>query len=144
MVDVKSINPFMVGKLPDECGFMLARESPLFQKYPKYVRQSNTYMGLAKIYKGCILFQEKSLGQQKFYWLLFDELLFEETLIRAGAVYRFLEKGLLHPTPEERQPTAKDDKVCAGCDRRPLCRLLPRRPVTLEEVRAVDKELRGE
>ncbi|MEK0326825.1 MAG: hypothetical protein QQN63_14090, partial [Nitrosopumilus sp.] len=43
LLEIKSINEFSFGKLPSEHGPILASESPLMKRYPKYIQQWNTY-----------------------------------------------------------------------------------------------------
>ena len=122
---------------------MLAGKSALMRTHPGYVRQLNTYLGLSKLPRGCLLFEEKGLGGQKAYWLLFDEELFEDTLAVARRAAPYLRAKQGAPVPDDRTPEHKGDEVCKTCERRSLCLELSRGEVSFDEAKATAEELRG-
>ena len=151
LIEIKSIKNTDYGAygfdtLPKEHGPTAAGKSPLMKNYRRYVVQWNTYAWSPEVdlEEGCLLFEAKNNQDRKFFWLVRDRGLLDETLARheAAAEYAFGDPPRLAPVPEGFDPVAGEGE-CRRCDHRYLCKRLPAGPVEYDAVRAEDAKLRG-
>ena len=147
--EIKSIKQELFKMLPVEHGPTLAGESPLRKgMYFRYLKQWNTYAWSPSIdlELGFLLFEAKNDQHQKIYWLLRDPALLDDVLgiRREAAPYVEGDPMRVAPIPAGFNP---DDQAkgnaCGWCDRRYLCRRLPREGCDYDEARAEDAKVRG-
>ena len=132
LLEVKSINEFDFAKLPTEHKPMLASDSPLMNRYPKYIQQWNTYSASPNTpNEGMILFEAKNSQKHKVYNLRHDISLFTDLLNRLELIQKTVMEGML--------PARKSDVKCYNY----LCKKLPPESVDVNMARIVDEELRG-
>ncbi len=132
LLEFKTINEFSFAKLPTEHGPILASESPLMKRYPKYIHQWNTYAGSSDTPNdGMILFEAKNSQKHKVYELIHDQLLFSELLYRLELIQNHVIVGMI--------PARKRDEDC----RNYLCKKLPPEKIDIDQVMKIDGELRG-
>ncbi|KKK94255.1 hypothetical protein LCGC14_2684670, partial [marine sediment metagenome] len=113
-----------------------------------YLKQWNTYAWASNIdlELGFILFEAKNDQAQKIYWLLRDPDILETVMRvrKVAAPYVVGDPMHLAPIPKGFDP--KDEtkgNACGFCDHRYLCKKLPAKSVTYDEVREKDALLRG-
>ena len=143
LVEIKSINEMAFDKLPAEHEEILAGESPIMTKYPKYIHQWNTYAYGTSVYRGFLLFEAKNTQKQKIYHLKFDSVLWEENLIKLKQALLQNRKQQIVAVPDGMKPNDALHNICGRCDQRYLCVTLPIEEVSFEEVRKKDATLRG-
>jgi len=132
LLEIKSINEFSFAKLPNEHGPMLANDSPLGIRYPKYIQQWNTYAASPDTPDdGMILFEAKNSQKQKVYELMYDPQLFSDLLYRLEQIQNQVLSGMV---------PARDSSV--EC-RNYLCKKLPPETIDIDEAKKIDSELRG-
>ena len=140
--EVKSINDFGFDKLPEEHDYVLASESPLIDTYRHYVMQWNTYAQLEGLEKGFIIFEAKNTQRHKVYFLRTDAALYDEVIDKTTFGAKYLLEERIPPIPKERSPHG-NDPVCNKCSAKYLCELVARDGDTLENVKNIDKQVRG-
>ncbi len=143
LCEIKSINENSFKRSPKEHGPILAGQSPLLKTHYRYILQFNTYvcapnLGLSE---GFILFESKDKQNQKFYWLLKDEELLEKTLARLRLAAPYILSDPMRVPPVSLEPDK--DSTHKNCNRRYLCTRIPDEGATYDEVRAIDKQVRG-
>lgn len=147
LVEYKSINESLFGRLPKEHDTTLVGESPLLKSHMRYAHQWNTYAGAPNLDldEGCIVFEAKNTQKQKFFWMLRDDDLLEGMLERLRLAAPYILSNPQRVPPRELDPNeAKDeDRSHKNCSRRYLCARLPDEGATYDEVRALDAQLRG-
>lgn len=132
LLEIKSINEFSFGKLPSEHGPVLAGDSPLFKRWPKYIHQWNTYAASEDTPDdGMILFEAKNSQNQKVYELMYDAQLFSDLLYRLELIQNHVLMGVVPARPRE-----------VDCYNY-LCKKLPTGKIDIDEVRKFDAGLRG-
>ena len=132
LLEIKSINEFDFAKLPTEHDTVIAGDSPLMKRYPKYIQQWNTYAGHKDTPNiGMVLFEAKNSQKHKTYFLEHDVLLFADLLYRLEEIHKQAIQGMIPARPREHE-----------C-RNYLCKKLPSEAVTIEEAKKIDGELRG-
>lgn len=133
LLEVKSINEFSFAKLPSEHKAMLAGDSPLMIRYPKYIHQWNTYAGSNHTPdEGMILFEAKNSQKHKTYYLKHDQLLMADLFYRLEEIHKLAIVGMVPALP-------RDHEDC----RNYLCTKLPPEEVNIDEAKKIDEELRG-
>ena len=144
LCEIKSINEYAFKKLPKEHGLMLAGQSPLFQTHYKYIMQWNCYAGAPNMHfdNGFILFEEKNTSVQKFYWLKRDDELLEKMLTRLRLAAPYILSDPMRIPPKSINETSKLDHD-VYCPRKYLCNKIPDKGATFEQVRELDRKLRG-
>ncbi len=147
--EIKSIKQELFKALPKEHGPVIAGESPLTKGYYlKYLKQWNTYAWspTIDIEIGFLLFEAKNEHQQKIYWLLRDPDMLESVLEirRDAAPYVEGDPMRVAPIPAGFDPNDMSrGNACGWCERRYLCKKLPKGGATYDEARAADAKLRG-
>jgi hypothetical protein len=143
LVEIKSINERAFGKLPAEHGPMLAGMSPVFNQFPKYIHQWNTYATASEIDQGFLLFEAKNTQRHKYFFLERDQELFEKNIRKCEEAWNHGINEEIAPIPEGFDPFDPEG-TCAKnwCDKRPLCKALSKESVKLEEIKLIDSELR--
>lgn len=155
--EIKSIKQELFKKLPAEHGVTIAGESPLNQGYyAGYLKQWNTYAYASNIDLeiGFILFEAKNDQAQKIYWLLRDPDMLEEVMkVRkvatpyvVGDSKRAWGPSMMRLAPVPKGFDPRDEtrgNACGWCDHRYLCKKLPIKGATYDEVREKDAQLRG-
>ena len=143
LVEVKSINERAFGKLPAEHGPMMAGMSPVFDQFPKYIHQWNTYATCAEIDQGFLLFEAKNTQRHKYYFLTVDNELFEKNIRKCEEAWGYGINEEIAPIPEEFDPFDPEG-ACAKnwCDKRPLCKQLSKGTVKLADIKEIDSKFR--
>jgi hypothetical protein len=143
LLEIKSINENAFDKLPEEHGLVLAGESPVFNKYPKYIHQWNTYSYAVDRLDGVLLFEAKNTQRQKAYFLMYDDSLFQGNLAKLQLAKFYANTNRIPQVPKGANPQDNKNKICGYCPRRYLCSELPEDGVDLKTIREKDAELRG-
>lgn len=141
--EIKSIREELWKKLPPEHGLTLAGQSPLLNTHRRYVLQWNTYVCAPNVNlnEGFILFEAKNTQKQKFFWLIRDDNLMEETLNRLRLAAPYILSNPMRVPPISLDPD--EDDTHKNCPRRYLCMRVPDEGATYDEVREIDAGIRG-
>lgn len=142
LVEIKSINERAFGKLPAEHGPMLAGMSPVFNQFPKYIHQWNTYAACLEMDEGFLLFEAKNTQRQKYYFLNFDKDLFEKNIRKIEEAWGYGINEEIPPIPEGFNPLDPKDSGCGWCDKKPLCKELSKDIVKLADIKEIDEKIR--
>jgi len=142
LAEIKSINARGFGKLPAEHGPMLAGMSPVMNQFPKYVHQWNTYSAASEVEQGFLLFECKNTQAHKYYFLNFDEELFEKNIRKCEEAWGYGIREEIPQIPEGFNPIDAKDAGCGWCDKKPLCKELGEKTVKLADIKLIDADLR--
>ncbi len=141
LVEIKSINSRAFGKLPAEHGPMLAGMSPVFNQFPKYIHQWNTYAAASEVEQGFLLFEDKNTSAHKYYFLNLDMELFEKNIRKLEEAWGYGINEEIAPIPEGFNPHDTKGK-CGWCDKKPLCKELSEGVVKLADIKEIDAKVR--